>query len=92
MAKVVASVSKFFHSDPGHGWLAVKARELTELGIANDISEYSFVKGKSVYLEEDSDMAKYIAAQEARGVTVNVRRGRFWKDRCPVRYFKRYTV
>ena len=27
-----------FHTDPGHGWLAVKKRELTELQIMGEIS------------------------------------------------------
>lgn len=45
-----------FHSDSGHGWLAVKRNELTLLGIADKISHYSYQKGKTVYLEEDRDL------------------------------------
>ncbi len=45
-----------FHSDSGHGWLAVKMKELVELKIEHLISRYSYVKGKTVYLEEDCDL------------------------------------
>ena len=44
-----------FHSDSGHGWLAVKRNELTELNITEKISHYSYQKGNTVYLEEDRD-------------------------------------
>ena len=43
------------HSDPGHGWLAVKLSEIKMLGIETDISEFSYIKGKTAYLEEDCD-------------------------------------
>ena len=49
MAKSKTNVVKFIHSDPGHAWLAVKTRELSELGIADKISQYSYVKGKTTY-------------------------------------------
>ena len=48
------------YSDPGHGWLSVKRKDLEELNI---------LKGKSVYLEEDSDLMKFIDAyKEKNGV------------------------
>lgn len=51
-----------FYSDPSHGWLAVKKQELIDLDILNKISEYSYVKGKTVYLEEDRDASIFINA------------------------------
>jgi len=87
----MAIISKMMHADAGHGWLAVKTKELNELGIADKITSYSFVKGKTTYLEEDSDMTTYITAQEALGNTVQIKEGKNWEV-CPVRYFKRYEA
>lgn len=44
-----------FHSDSGHGWLAVKRSILEELDLLDQISTYSYQKGRTVYLEEDCD-------------------------------------
>ena len=82
------TVIKMMHSDAGHGWLAVKTKELVELGIADKISSYSFYKGKTTYLEEDCDAGLYINAQTAAGVQVITKQGKNW-DTCPVRFFKR---
>lgn len=87
MANSKANVVKFFHSDAGHGWLAVKTRELVELGIADKITAFSYTKGKSSYLEEDVDMALYINTQRDRGVTVEVRQGKRWDKKSPIRAF-----
>jgi hypothetical protein len=54
------------YCDPGHSWLAVKYIELIELCIVGQISEYSFVNGSTVYLEEDCDMSKFIDAYEKK--------------------------
>ena len=52
-----------YFTDPGHGWLRVSHAELRALGIANKISPYSYMKGANVYLEEDSDMGKFMRAK-----------------------------
>lgn len=50
-----------FHSDAGHGWLAVKIADLAKLGITLDeISNYSYWRGKTLYLEEDCDAPVFI--------------------------------
>ena len=50
-----------FYSDAGHAWLAVKLAELEALGVPlSSISNYSYLKGKTVYLEEDCDAPKFI--------------------------------
>ena len=57
-----------FHTDPGHGWLEVPLLVLQELGINEDISSYSYTDGQNVYLEEDCDAGKFVAAfEKARG-------------------------
>ena len=86
----MATMKKVFHSDPGHGWLAVKLSDLKMLGIENDITSFSYVKGKTAYLEEDCDATRFIKAAEAKGITVEVREGP-QRDCSPIRYFQSYS-
>lgn len=57
-----------FYSDPGHGWFAVKRADCEALGILEKISNYSYQRGQTVYLEEDCDASLYFAALKARGI------------------------
>lgn len=54
-----------FHSDPGHGWLAVPIAELQALGIADKITRYSYRSpdGLVAYLEEDCDLSTFARAK-----------------------------
>lgn len=54
-----------FIEDPGHGWLGVSLHELSELGIINKISSYSYVSAdrQTIYLEEDCDMGTFLFAK-----------------------------
>ena len=58
-----------YYQDPGHGWIAVGLRELEDLGIAQDISHHSYRRGGTVYLEEDDDAGKWVAARVAAGMS-----------------------
>jgi hypothetical protein len=51
-----------FHADPGHGWLQVPRKMLTELGIDSEISGYSYQSGDYAYLEEDMDFSTFARA------------------------------
>lgn len=53
-----------YHQDPGHGWLAVPRTLLHALGIASEITRYSFETwdGSTVYLEEDCDLNTFSRA------------------------------
>jgi len=62
-----------FHTDPGHGWLAVKRTELIRLGILDKITPFSYQSGGTVYLEEDCDAATFIEAKKRVGETVTFR-------------------
>lgn len=84
-----SSKTYIFHSDPGHGWLAVKLKELQELGIADKISSYSYQKGKTVYLEEDCDMSIFIKAKKAQGIDVQYRDS--YLEKTPIRYYSSYS-
>lgn len=78
--------------DTGHAWLAVKRKELDVLGIADLITSCSYVKGSTVYLEEDVDAPSFIAAYEQKhGVKPTMRSGKMW-DRNPCRSFASYEA
>ena len=51
--------------DAGHEWLAVRKSELEQLGIAHQISAYSYQKGSTAYLEGDCDAARFLDAYRA---------------------------
>mgnify|MGYP003659893723 CR=1 FL=1 len=44
------------YSDGGHAWGKVKRDVLRNLGIANQVSSYSYQRNDYVYLEEDCDL------------------------------------
>jgi hypothetical protein len=54
------------YSDPRHGWVAVKIAELIELGIAEKITKYSYMRGETAYLEEDQDLSTFFNAYQAK--------------------------
>ena len=69
------TVRYMFISDPGHGWLAVPATTIRKLGLAQDITCYSYVSdtGKTVYCEEDQDAGTVINALREKGIEVKFR-------------------
>ena len=58
--------------DPGHGWVSVKRKILIDLGIENDISTYSYMRGKSAYLEEDCDLTLLYNACDSMGIDIKL--------------------
>ena len=78
-----------FHSDPGHGWLAVKRNELIRLNILNKISRYSYQKGNTVYLEEDCDAGVFMEAKKALGETVTFKET--YQDNTPIRNYQQFN-
>lgn len=58
---------KYFQ-DPGHGWVQVPLDHLQQAGVGGDVSDYSFQKGRYVYLEEDCDAPMYLKALDAEGI------------------------
>ena len=61
-----------FYTDPGHGWLAVKKQFLETLGIAAQITPYSYQHGDTAYLEEDCDMTVFLQALKKTGIEVEI--------------------
>lgn len=79
-----------FYSDPGHGWGAIKRQVLVDLGLADKISTYSYQKGSTVYLEEDSDLPKLTTLLATKGVVIKYEE-KHTDRRSPIRsydYFK----
>lgn len=62
-----------FHSDPGHGWLEVPRSLLDILGIAGDVSRYSYTDGPHAFLEEDCDMPRLLRLLDERQATYELR-------------------
>jgi len=54
------------YHDPGHAWLAAPKALLVKLGIADDISAYSYERGQWAHLEEDCDAGRLLFALKAK--------------------------
>lgn len=79
-----------FYGDAGHGWYRVKMSDAKRLGILDKVSSYSYVRGASVYLEEDSDAGHlFDAITSTPGVIWNTKTAKP-VDRSPIRSFDRY--
>jgi hypothetical protein len=61
-----------WHSDPGHAWLVVPVSMLTQTGVAQQISPFSYISpGKRVaYLEEDTDAPRFLQACRSQGIQI----------------------
>ena len=62
-----------YYQDPGHGWVKVKLSLLQKLGIAEQISTYSYMRKDNVYLEEDCDLGRLYNALDNAGITLKLR-------------------
>ena len=78
-----------FYDDPGHAWLEVPRGHLDQLGIANQISTYSYQHGLMVYLEEDRDAGVFMDAARAAGMDVTFKV--IHQVPTPIRDYNHYT-
>lgn len=78
-----------FYEDDGHGWLKVPIKTLVELGIENDISTCSYVRGEFAYLEEDCDLSVFIREMRSRGIEPEIREIRI-NGEAEIRNYARY--
>lgn len=54
-----------FYTDAGHGWLKVHVYDARDVGLEpEDFTAFSYRKGDHLYLEEDCDAGRFIAAWE----------------------------
>jgi len=51
-----------FIQDPSHGWVKVPLMLLIELGIADQVTSFSYYNNGHVYLEEDCDASRFAQA------------------------------
>lgn len=58
------------YSDQGHSWAKVKRSVLHNLGIADNITPYSYQRGEYVYLEEDCDLSALCMALNQRNTRI----------------------
>lgn len=82
-------VYNFFH-DPGHGWLEVPKSHLQLLLVHDKISEYSYVLGDKVYLEEDCDMTTFLDAADRYHIEVDL--VETYQENTPIRDYARYQA
>ncbi|RLD84453.1 MAG: hypothetical protein DRJ10_01255 [Bacteroidetes bacterium] len=61
-----------FYCDPGHGWIKVPLTLLSELGIADKISSYSYINKDHAFLEEDCDASLFIHSMKAQGYKISL--------------------
>ena len=80
-----------FIGDPAHAWLSVPRKDLKTLGIEHEISEFSFQRGKRVYLEEDQDATIYMSRARDAGWKVKFVES-FSDRRSWVRSLERYKM
>ena len=77
-----------FYNDAGHGWLAVPfaylAYALNEEEVAK-ISSYSYMRGKTAYLEEDCDAGIFMKAWKAKTTAFHYQEKHC--DRSPIRSY-----
>jgi hypothetical protein len=80
-----------YYTDPGHGWAAVKIETLRSLGIVGQISHYSYMRGRTAYLEEDCDFARLLDALAARGIAYVITE-KHTDRRSPIRSYSTFKV
>lgn len=80
-----------YFTDPGHGWVSVKLQTLVDLGIADKVSTYSYMRGSSAYLEEDCDLGLLYQACDAMGITIDLNT-KHTNNRSPIRSYAVYRA
>jgi hypothetical protein len=78
-----------YFTDPGHGWVSIKIDALRDLGIADKISTYSYMRGESAYLEEDCDLSTLYQACDAKGIQIELAT-KHTDSRSPIRSYAVY--
>ena len=79
-----------YFTDPGHGWVSIKLSILQDLDLMNQISHYSYTRGKSAYLEEDCDLTTLYKACDAKGIKINLT-PKHTNKRSPIRSYDSFS-
>ena len=79
------------YNDPGHGWGKVKRQVLSNLGLADKVSAYSYQYKDNVYLEEDCDLGLLYSTCDALGITIDLK-PKHTNNRSPIRSYATYRA
>ena len=82
-----------FHEDAAHGWLEVSYKDVTDLNIQNEISEWSYINRttEKIYLEEDCDATLFLNEFKNKyGYKPELLEGRFYEE-SPIRKLPFYS-
>ena len=80
-----------FYIDPGHAWLAVKRTLLIEMNIADKVSNYSYQRGKTVYLEEDCDARLFVESYRVNFGCAPIHVEKYTDKDSPIRGYEYYA-
>jgi len=80
-----------YFADPGHAWIKCSKDLLKNLGIADQISTWSYMRGNYAYLEEDRDATVLCNALIRSGIDFKFREY-FGNRRSRIRKYKTYKT
>lgn len=86
------SLTLNFYTDPGHGWAKVNKKVLNDLGIAEQISAYSYQRGDYAYLEEDWDLSQLMTAARAAGIDLKFKQFNCRERSSKIRSYRPYRT
>jgi hypothetical protein len=86
---IMRSLTLNYYQDPGHGWVKISLAKLQQLGLADSISYYSYMRGDYAYLEEDCDLGRLYQAADKAGITIKLRE-HWTNNRSKIRGYKTY--
>lgn len=89
--KIKKNYTFHFFEDYSHGWLRVNKNLISHLGIEKEITPYSYVNGKYIYLEEDCDYVTFYNKMRDFGLNFTVK-NHFSKKRSRIRRFERFET
>jgi hypothetical protein len=84
------SLTLNFYQDPGHAWAKIAIKKLQQLGIAGQISRYSYMRGQYAYLEEDCDLGLLFKTCDAAGITLKLKSFICRERRSKIRSYESY--
>ena len=77
-------------NDASHSWGRVQFKKLVEFGIADKITQYSYMKGSYVYLEEDVDLTTLLRELIKREIQYTFKH--HYAKRSSIRNFQSYNA
>ena len=83
-----------FHEDAAHGWLEVSYKDVTDLNIQNEISEWSYINRttETIFLEEDCDATLFLNEfKKEYGYKPELLEGK-WYEESPIRKLPCFTA